>query len=325
MSDESCNDCYDCRSVFTAWRRKHHCRICGQIFCARCASNIIKGTRFGSESMIRVCNLCLEKIEGEEEEEEDRGSVWSGISGFAAHQNPYTHSQLREEWSQNNLHSIAERRRRLTSFSSADIDDNSIRSGSRSRPMTPGVFDSDLWDEMQASGSFSAPGTAGKASLMRAPFRRHILDESEVATGLKSTDGRVPFPSPSPEESPDPVPISVEGPSAGSLTASGTLPQLAKSPTLGGKSSIQFPGASQSPERHLAFSIAGDRSGNGSPRRQSMMRSRVNSWMNDLSGREGPGDSGGVPFLRSRVQSRMSDFGMPTDGIEGWRTRREST
>jgi rRNA maturation endonuclease Nob1 len=29
MDDELCKECYDCKSVFTAWRRKHHCRICG--------------------------------------------------------------------------------------------------------------------------------------------------------------------------------------------------------------------------------------------------------------------------------------------------------
>ncbi|KAH9929689.1 uncharacterized protein B0H18DRAFT_1084048 [Fomitopsis serialis] len=52
MDDKLCKECYDCKSVFTAWRRKHHCRICGQVFCSRCASN---------EGMVRVCNLCLEK------------------------------------------------------------------------------------------------------------------------------------------------------------------------------------------------------------------------------------------------------------------------
>jgi len=31
MDDETCKECYDCKSVFTAWRRKHHCRICGAL------------------------------------------------------------------------------------------------------------------------------------------------------------------------------------------------------------------------------------------------------------------------------------------------------
>ena len=29
MDDDHCKECYDCKSVFTTWRRKHHCRICG--------------------------------------------------------------------------------------------------------------------------------------------------------------------------------------------------------------------------------------------------------------------------------------------------------
>ena len=30
MDDENARECYDCKSVFTTWRRKHHCRICGK-------------------------------------------------------------------------------------------------------------------------------------------------------------------------------------------------------------------------------------------------------------------------------------------------------
>ncbi|GAA96181.1 uncharacterized protein L969DRAFT_84045 [Mixia osmundae IAM 14324] len=59
MADESSKECYDCGTVFTSWRRKHHCRICGQIFCSRCASNVISGERYGHDSLIRVCNLCV--------------------------------------------------------------------------------------------------------------------------------------------------------------------------------------------------------------------------------------------------------------------------
>lgn len=29
MEDSNAKECYDCKSVFTTWRRKHHCRICG--------------------------------------------------------------------------------------------------------------------------------------------------------------------------------------------------------------------------------------------------------------------------------------------------------
>ncbi|OCF33504.1 1-phosphatidylinositol-3-phosphate 5-kinase [Kwoniella heveanensis BCC8398] len=76
MADEHCKECYDCKSVFTAWRRKHHCRICGQIFCSRCASNIIGARRFGQEGAVRVCNLCLKIMEEyKDDDEDDRRSI----------------------------------------------------------------------------------------------------------------------------------------------------------------------------------------------------------------------------------------------------------
>ncbi|ORY28463.1 hypothetical protein BCR39DRAFT_534797 [Naematelia encephala] len=78
MADEHCKECYDCKSLFTAWRRKHHCRICGQIFCSRCASNIIGARRFGQDGAVRVCNLCLKIMEEyRDEDEDDRRSISS--------------------------------------------------------------------------------------------------------------------------------------------------------------------------------------------------------------------------------------------------------
>lgn len=63
MADENAKECRECLSVFTPFRRKHHCRICGQIFCGRCAAHIIKGRRFDFEGMIRVCNFCKRMLE----------------------------------------------------------------------------------------------------------------------------------------------------------------------------------------------------------------------------------------------------------------------
>ena len=59
----------------------------GQVFCSRCASNIIKGARYGHDGMIRVCNLCLEKLSKVEDDDEDdrRSVVSSTASPFATH------------------------------------------------------------------------------------------------------------------------------------------------------------------------------------------------------------------------------------------------
>lgn len=60
MPDESVKECRECQSYFTPLRRKHHCRICGLVYCSRCASHIVSGSRFGLDRAdIRVCNFCL--------------------------------------------------------------------------------------------------------------------------------------------------------------------------------------------------------------------------------------------------------------------------
>lgn len=63
MDDDKATACYDCGRQFSTFTRKHHCRICGSIFCGRCASNLLRASRFGAEGTIRVCNLCLANLE----------------------------------------------------------------------------------------------------------------------------------------------------------------------------------------------------------------------------------------------------------------------
>ncbi|KJH49689.1 VHS domain protein [Dictyocaulus viviparus] len=58
-------ECYrgsSCRSEFSLFNRKHHCRACGQIFCDRCSTKEIPLPQFGIEKEVRVCDACYEKI-----------------------------------------------------------------------------------------------------------------------------------------------------------------------------------------------------------------------------------------------------------------------
>ncbi|KAH7930487.1 hypothetical protein BV22DRAFT_65990 [Leucogyrophana mollusca] len=241
MDDENCKECYDCKSVFTTWRRKHHCRICGQIFCSRCASNIIKGSRFGHDGMVRVCNLCLEKLaKVEDDDDDDRRSVVSSTtSPFPAHQfgtdsftlslghhpqSPFAASQLFGRTDEPfNLYSIAETKRQVS---------GSDDSGFGSRPMTP-RDDDGYWEPVRES---------------TAPFRRNLDDEEKDPVNIPNTftnDRRPTAPrSKTPIDFPVTVPVNVEG-----LT-----------------SSIQFP--LSSPEQH----------GPDSPGPYSVIRSRFNSF-----------------------------------------------
>ncbi|XP_030024581.2 lateral signaling target protein 2 homolog [Manduca sexta] len=50
--------CMRCAAHFTAFRRRHHCRNCGKVFCASCSSNSIPLPRYGQMKPVRVCDEC---------------------------------------------------------------------------------------------------------------------------------------------------------------------------------------------------------------------------------------------------------------------------
>ncbi|XP_073963220.1 lateral signaling target protein 2 homolog isoform X1 [Choristoneura fumiferana] len=54
--------CMRCAASFTAFRRRHHCRHCGKVFCASCSSNSIPLPRFGQMKPVRVCEECFRSI-----------------------------------------------------------------------------------------------------------------------------------------------------------------------------------------------------------------------------------------------------------------------
>lgn len=54
--------CHRCRVAFTTFNRKHHCRACGQVFCAKCTGRNSIIPKFGIEKEVRVCDSCYEQI-----------------------------------------------------------------------------------------------------------------------------------------------------------------------------------------------------------------------------------------------------------------------
>ncbi|CAG0920643.1 unnamed protein product [Notodromas monacha] len=58
MPDAVSKECYDCGEKFTTFRRRHHCRVCGQIFCSKCRSEELPGKLMGIKGNLKVCKYC---------------------------------------------------------------------------------------------------------------------------------------------------------------------------------------------------------------------------------------------------------------------------
>jgi 1-phosphatidylinositol-3-phosphate 5-kinase len=67
MRDENAKDCFNCGDTFSTFRRKHHCRTCGQIFDAKCTS-LVAGKVFGQSGNLRVCKPCEAIIYGNDDD-----------------------------------------------------------------------------------------------------------------------------------------------------------------------------------------------------------------------------------------------------------------
>ncbi|KAF2207477.1 hypothetical protein CERZMDRAFT_119048 [Cercospora zeae-maydis SCOH1-5] len=79
MQDEGAKVCFSCGQSFSTFRRKHHCRTCGQIFDAKCTS-LHPGRQFGQVSDVRLCKPCESMILGSDDDstvftDEDRDEI----------------------------------------------------------------------------------------------------------------------------------------------------------------------------------------------------------------------------------------------------------
>ena len=59
IPDERVSTCFDCKCTFSLFRRKHHCRSCGRIFCDACSVHRERIPHHFSPQPQRVCGSCL--------------------------------------------------------------------------------------------------------------------------------------------------------------------------------------------------------------------------------------------------------------------------
>ncbi|XP_065212151.1 putative 1-phosphatidylinositol 3-phosphate 5-kinase isoform X2 [Planococcus citri] len=62
MPDSVSKECYDCGEKFTTFRRRHHCRVCGQIFCSQCCNQEVPGKIIRCSGNLRVCTYCCKVV-----------------------------------------------------------------------------------------------------------------------------------------------------------------------------------------------------------------------------------------------------------------------
>ncbi len=54
IEDEEVRNCAKCTQPFTATRRRHHCRVCLNVFCAACSAKRVSGQR--------ACEECFDEF-----------------------------------------------------------------------------------------------------------------------------------------------------------------------------------------------------------------------------------------------------------------------
>lgn len=65
--DVEASSCFGCQKEFTALRRRHHCRRCGNVFCDPCSQQRAKLLLFAIREPARVCDRCF--VEAPQENE----------------------------------------------------------------------------------------------------------------------------------------------------------------------------------------------------------------------------------------------------------------
>ena len=58
VPDSLAQTCYKCHKQFSLFMRKHHCRICGNVFCKDCSQKMVEGKYWGCQKEIKVCEYC---------------------------------------------------------------------------------------------------------------------------------------------------------------------------------------------------------------------------------------------------------------------------
>lgn len=60
IPDDEAPRCMSCAQSFTTFRRRHHCRNCGRVFCGVCSNTSAPLPKYGWTKAVRVCRDCFD-------------------------------------------------------------------------------------------------------------------------------------------------------------------------------------------------------------------------------------------------------------------------
>ena len=172
VRDEISSECYQCRQSFTTFKRKHHCRICGHVFCNKCAAVILPGVIVGTLVDIRVCDYCARIVYS-----------YHDVPQHAAQDDVYASeltigslnsgNRSRSGSVQSALAAATLQQQQLTSFNSLD----NIRKLFNFPSKLLGINNTDAGD-----GGFAGQNPVTENMAAQLPFRTHESMDEQQAT-----------------------------------------------------------------------------------------------------------------------------------------------
>ena len=61
IKDKQSNECLSCHSEFGLFNRRHHCRLCGGLYCSDCSNQTVDLIKFKLDN-VRVCSPCFQVV-----------------------------------------------------------------------------------------------------------------------------------------------------------------------------------------------------------------------------------------------------------------------
>ncbi|PWN19696.1 hypothetical protein BCV69DRAFT_300006 [Microstroma glucosiphilum] len=349
MPDHSAKECSACASPFGIARRRHHCRCCGQIFCSKCASNLLPGSKLGLPGVVRVCDFCTRMMKQYDLARAGGGSTDASSSS--------SNIRVRAEMISAPLEAAVENAPQSRFAANALFGASSFREGSSSpkgqsdhqtafRPALNTISSSETIDFHPSRSQTPEPPTPSVESALApfqlshitsaiealAPFRRRLAEDDQPVESEGNPDETGEDTSMKEVE-----PLELSTPSAPAATASqeAVLPSYKQDTAV---SSVPFPSDNQgSPSKAVARNaldqararLASDASISQESRarlvsdaairayRRSRLRSRVtaNEGLLEKGGLSPATGRDDVFYSDSRPSSRMG-IGNPTQGLE---------